>query len=91
MTVKKGGSDNVRKLYFKECPLLSSHDYKAVSIHFGHTVITCPTKAELRKYNSLNKKELSDYLKQNNYDLDKALIFALIEDGCGILHVIYLG
>ena len=91
MTVKKGGSDNVRKLNFKECPMLSSHDCQKVSIHFGHTVITCPTEAELKKYNSLNKKELSDYLKQNNYDLDKALDFALIEDGCDVLHVIYLG
>lgn len=93
MIVKQGGSENVRKLYFGKdvncVALISNHPANKIAIHFGLTTITSPTPGLLLRH-SLNKKGISDYLKNKGLGLDAELRFLLVEDGDEVLHIIHI-
>lgn len=89
--IKKGGSDNVRKLYFPDDDWIFSMSPDHVLIHIGKVSFSNPTEKEWITYHSFNNsKTISKWIFDNNIQLDTELRFVAIVDSYNILHLIWI-
>jgi hypothetical protein len=91
LTVKKGGSDKIRKLYAQtdQCrSWMANLNPKQIYVHLGKESISNPTPGLLKRF-SLNKGRISNWLISNGYHLDAQLQFLVVEDQLGYTHFIF--
>lgn len=91
MTVKKGGTDSIRKLYFgKEADMISCYAPDKIILHFGSQAISGATPGELRNYHSLNGPLINSFLHNEGFDLESSLSFTAVEDKYDVLHLVHV-